>query len=247
MSHILIEACCGSAEDALMAEKGGADRIELNSSLVWGGLTPSAGTLETVKNHVSIPVLCMLRPRGGGFYYSEPEFECMLRDTRALLRAGADGFVCGCLRADQTVDTERMKRVTDAADGKPVVFHRAMDVLPDWRSALEELIRIGIPRVLTSGQSRTALEGAETIRQMREAAGGRITILPGCGIRAENAAEVIRLTGCDQIHLSGGHTMTRDETARNDRGISFRGELPEEEIVPVTDADYFRRLRNMLD
>ena len=140
MGKTLLEICCGSADDVIEAAKGGADRVELNSNLFQGGLTPTIGTLRVVKRQVTIPVMTMVRPRAGGFCYTENEFEVAKADAELLLQNGADGLVFGFLHADGTVDRERTKALVHIASGMPCVFHRALDVVPDWKQALDTLI-----------------------------------------------------------------------------------------------------------
>ena len=247
MDRILIEACCGSADDAMQAEAGGADRVELNSCLFMGGLTPSLGMLETVKEHTRLPVMVMLRPRPGGFDYTETEFEAMLRDAKAFLAHGADGLVFGFLNADGTVNTRRTLRMQEAAEGRETVFHRAFDVTPDWKQALDTLISLGIGRVLTSWQRRTAWEGRYTIRDMISRSFGSIQILPGAGITPENAPELIALTGADQIHLGGKRRQVCDLSASR-AGIRFSGEtVPAEDRFEISDRAVFQLLREWLN
>ena len=186
MPKILIEACCGSADDALEAARGGADRVELNSALYLGGLTPSAGSLRVLRESSGVPVMAMLRPREGGFCYSETAFRTMLTDGELLLRAGADGLVFGCLTPDGKIDEPRVRALVALCGGRPAVFHRAIDVTPDWRRALEALIRCGVTRVLTSGQAKSAMLGAQIIAQMVRFAQGAIEILPGAGVTLDN-------------------------------------------------------------
>lgn len=137
MGKVLLEVCCGSADDVLEAWRGGADRVELNANLFQGGLTPTIGTLRAVKAHADIPVMAMIRPRAGGFCYTDVEYETMREDARALLEAGADGLVFGFLHGDGTVDAARTREMVALAEGRPCVFHRALDVTPDcaarWR------------------------------------------------------------------------------------------------------------------
>ena len=130
--------------------------------------------------------MAMLRPRSGGFCYTDLEFRSMLRDGRELLNHGADGIVFGCLKPDGTVDEERCRRVISLAEGKPVVFHRALDVTPDWRQALDTLISLGVTRVLTSGQAPDVFFALDTIAEMIRFAGDAIEILPGAGITLRN-------------------------------------------------------------
>lgn len=239
MKPVLMEICCGSADDALGAYKAGAARIELNSGLFLGGLTPSIGELRVAKANAPIPAMCMVRPRGGGFHYTQLEFETMLADTESLLENGADGVVFGFLHEDGTVDAERSRQLVARAKakGKATVFHRAIDVTLDWRVALDTLIELGVDRVLSSGQRPDSLWGAETLAEMIRYAAGRIEILPGGGITPGNAADVIEKTGCSQIHFALHRDMIDRSTSGNP-AIFFGGALyPPEERFQITDSD----------
>lgn len=200
-TRILVEVVACTADDALRAQAAGAGRIELVSAISEGGLTPSIGALKEVGENGHLPVMVMIRPRGGGFVYSDSEFRTMLRDVEALREEGADGFVVGILTADGSIDEARMRQIVRLAGNLPVVCHRAFDLTADPDAALDELINLGFRRVLTNGQSSDALAGALRLKQMRERAAGRIEILPGGGIRSTNVAEVVRLSGVDQVHL----------------------------------------------
>lgn len=202
MRPIQVEIVCCSVEDALAAEAGGADRIELCVALSSGGLTPSLGLLQEVKARTSLPVIAMVRPRAGGFVCSEAELAVLERDAELLAAHGADGIVFGTLTSSGNIDTDACRRIAGKALGQQLVFHRAFDLTPDPFLALETLISLGFTRVLTSGQRNTALEGAETLRQLQEQAAERIEILPGGGIRAHNVLEVLERSGCRQIHLA---------------------------------------------
>ena len=246
MPKILIEACCGSADDALEAARGGADRVELNSALYLGGLTPSAGSLRVLRESSGVPVMAMLRPREGGFCYSDADWRTLLADGEALLHAGADGLVFGCLTPEGTIDEPRVRELVALCSGRPAVFHRAIDVVPDWRRALEVLIRCGVTRVLTSGQAKTALLGAQTIAQMVRFAQGAIEILPGAGVTLDNVLELLAITGCTQVHLSRRREMT-DPSVRANPSLRFGSALcPPEDVYRMTDADAFARLRASL-
>ena len=201
-SRILLEICVGSVEDAITACTGGADRIELNAGLELGGLTPSMGTLIEVRRAVSIPVIAMVRPRPGHFCYSMAEFAVMQRDIELVLQHGADAVAVGMLQGDGQVDLERMRAVVSQAGKVPVVFHRAFDLTHDPGRALDQLIDMGVARILTSGQRATALEGAPLIAELIARAAGRIQVLPAGGIRAENVRELIAKAGCDEVHSS---------------------------------------------
>lgn len=202
MSRIVVEICCENLADAVAAEAARADRLELAQALELGGLTPSPGLVLVVGSHVGVPFVAMVRPRGGDFVYSGAEVDMMERDAGLLLEAGASGIVLGCLTRDDRIDERACERLIAVADRAEVVFHRAFDRLDDPLDALETLIDLGVSRVLTSGGAKTALEGAERIRALIERADGRIEILPGGGIREENVEQVVRRTGCTQVHLS---------------------------------------------
>ena len=200
--RILIEVCTGSLDDAVEAQAGGADRIELNSGLFEGGLTPSLGTLIEAKQRLTIPVMCMIRPREGGFCYTENELAVMQRDIQLAVDHGADGIVLGVLQEDGAIDLPRLRSLLARAGTCQTVFHRAFDVAPDPMLALEQLIDMGVTRILTSGQEETVYNGCALIRQLIEKAAGRIEILPGGGIDAFNLRDVLDRTGTDQIHVA---------------------------------------------
>ena len=246
MAKILLEICCGSAEDAIVASQNGADRVELNSNLFQGGLTPSIGSLKTVKRHTSIPVMAMVRPRAGGFCYTDLEMETARADAAELLRAGADGLVFGFLHEDGTVDEERTRAFVELAEGRPCVFHRAIDVTPDWKRALDSLIRLGITRVLTSGQESDVFFALDTIRDMIAFAGDAIQILPGAGITLKNVSRVVQATGSTQVHLAR-HVTLPDPSVHNNRSIYYGGALyPPEDTFEVTDGAYVAAVRKLI-
>ena len=149
--HITVEVCCGSVDDCLLAEKLGADRIELNHALELGGLTPSLGTFLEAKRQVSLPICVMIRPRGAGFDYTEIQFQAMLKDAELFIEHGADGLVFGFLNEDGSINEERTCQMVKAARGKEAIFHKAYDSTKNMEDSLKTLIRCGITRVLTSG------------------------------------------------------------------------------------------------
>lgn len=246
MSKLIMEVCCGSAEDVWAAKQGGADRVELNSCLFHGGLTPSVGELVVAKQLVDIPIMTMVRPRQGGFCYTDIEFRTAMADAEQLLLHGADGLVFGFLYEDGTLDTERCKQIIALAGAKQTVFHRAIDVAPDWRKMLGQLIELGVTRVLTSGQEPDVFYGVDTIREMVEFARGKIQILPGAGVHAKNIDQIMEATGCDQVHVARFRQQTDASTANN-RSIFYGGSLyPPEDRYDVTDSDYIAQLRTHL-
>lgn len=246
MPDILLEICCGSADDVIEAARGGADRVELNSNLFQGGLTPSIGTVEVARELVGIPIVGMVRPRAGGFCYTDIEWATARADAKALMRAGVDALVFGFLNADGTVDTDRTREMVELADGLPCVFHRAFDVVPDWKRALDQLISCGIRRVLTSGQESDVFFALDTIAEMIRFAGSAIEILPGAGVTLRNVDHVVRATGCRQVHLAAHKTLPETSVANN-RRIYYGGALyPPEDRFEITDADYVAAVRGKL-
>jgi copper homeostasis protein len=243
---MLLEICCGSAEDALEAAAGGADRAELCSALYLGGLTPSLGSLLQVKQETAIPVMAMNRPRAAGFCYSPTDFAVMERDAELLVEHGADGVVFGILNSDGTIDARRTRALRNRLGSRQAVFHRAFDVTPDPISALEELIDLGITRVLTSGQRKGAPEGAALIRQLIEHARGRIEVLPGAGIDLGNVRQLIAETGCKQVHMTA-FAERKDTSTLANPAIQFGSTAaPDESIFELTDRDYVRRMKEEL-
>jgi copper homeostasis protein len=240
MKKILVEVCCGSADDVIEAKKAGADRVELNSDLFHGGLTPTVGSLLVAKRETGMKIMTMVRPREGGFCYTEAEFAVAIEDAKQLLANGSDGLVFGFLHTDGTIDVERTAILAKLAHsaGKEAVFHRAIDVVPDWKQALDILIDLNITRVLTSGQEADVSNGTETVREMIRYAAGRIQILPGAGITARNYQRIVAETGTDQIHLAA-HRSVADTSVLNNRSIFYGGCLyPPEERFNMIDKDY---------
>ena len=240
MQKIILEVCCGSADDVIEAHRAGADRAELNSDLFHGGLTPTLGELIVAKRETGMPIMAMVRPREGGFCYTEAEFATAVEDAKLLLAHGADGLVFGFLHQDGTLDAERTRVLADLARraGRESVFHRAIDVVPDWREAVDALAELGVTRVLTSGQEPDVSLGTGTVREMIAYAAGRIQILPGAGITARNMERILSETGCTQIHLAA-HKSRTDSSVCNNRAIYYGGALyPPEDRFQVIDSGY---------
>ena len=220
--EILLEVAIESVDDALAAQRGGADRLELCAALDLGGLTPSLGTVAQVARQAEIPVVVMIRPRCGGFAYSNAELATMEEDIDSVVQAGADGLVLGVLDSDGALDVGRMKRLVTKCGSLPAVCHRAFDFVPDPFRALEELIDLGVTRVLSAGQQSdvTAPTAMKMIHELQERAAGRIEILPGGGVREHNVAELIRRTGCTQVHGSF-RTRCQDSSMQHRAAVSL--------------------------
>ena len=175
----IIEVCCGGYYDALAAYKGGAKRIELNSALHLGGLTPTVGSLLLTKKNTDLKVICMDRPRSAGFHYDEIDFETMKADAHVLMRNGADGIAFGCLDENGNIDVEQTRQIIEIIrfyHGE-VVFHRAFDCVKDPYASIETLIDLGVDRILTSGLKAKAMQGKELIKDLQAKYGDRLKIL----------------------------------------------------------------------
>lgn len=198
---LTFEVCVDSVESALAAEQGGADRVELCTDLLEGGLTPSYGMLRTARETLHIVLMAMIRPRGGDFCYSDAEFRVMEHDVRMAQDLGADGVVLGLLNPDATIDVTRTRALVAIARPLPVTFHRAFDMTRDPFEALETLITLGLDRVLTSGQEPTVWDGAHLIADLVRRAAGRIIVMPGGGITDRNIRKIVSGTGVAEVHF----------------------------------------------
>lgn len=199
----IIEGCVDSHASALAACRGGADRLELCANLAIGGTTPSRALFKQVRRDCAVRINVLIRPRFGDFLYSEAELEEMEEEIKAFRDLGANGAVIGVLTPEGALDEERMRRLTDAAGGMDVTLHRAFDMTRDPFAALEAAVRLGCRTILTSGQARSALEGAEVLRELTLRAAGRIGIMAGCGVRRENIRAIHERAGVWAFHTTG--------------------------------------------
>ncbi len=200
--NALLEIAVFSSEAAIIADHAGANRIELCSGYSEGGLTPSIGTIQFVKNNVKCPVFVMIRPRGGDFCYSPTEIEIMKTDIEYCKKYGVDGFVFGILDHNFMINAAATTQLCKAASPIPVTFHRAFDLCHDPENGMEILIKCGVQRILTSGQKTSALEGQSLIAELNKKSKGRIIIMAGAGINPENINELLKQTGCTEFHAS---------------------------------------------
>lgn len=189
-----------SLRGALAAEEGGADRIELCRSLAVGGLSPGPRLVAEVRAAVRLPIVVMVRPRAGDFVPRAGELAGMEQELRAARGDGAQAAVLGVLEPDGSIDQRALERLVRAADGLPVVFHRAFDRTPDALAALEVLLSQGVARLLSSGHAPDALRGADELALLARRAGDRLGVLPGGGVRAHNAARVLAASGARELH-----------------------------------------------
>ena len=189
--------------------------MELCAGIPEGGTTPSYGMIRNARKSINIALNVIIRPRGGDFLYSDSEIEEMLYDIRVAKELGADGLVFGCLNPEGNVDIPVMQRLMEAAGDTPVTFHRAFDHTSDPLKALEDIIGLGCARILTSGCRPTALEGASLLSQLVEVAGDRLIIMPGCGVKEGNIAEIARLSGASEFHFSARESVESGMFFRN--------------------------------
>lgn len=213
---VIVEVCVDSLDSALAAEGGGAQRVELCSGLIEGGVTPSAGLIATTRQKISIGLHVMIRPRAGDFCYSPDEFSVMQRDVLMAKQLGADGVVFGILDLDGTVDVPKTRQLVELARPLKTTYHRAFDMSADLRPSLEQVIETGADRILTSGGTPTAVEGAETLRNLVELASGRVIVMACGGIDAENVRVVIDQTGVREVHVGLRTPMASPMRYRNE-------------------------------
>lgn len=194
------EACVESLIDAIEAEKRGADRIELCDNLSQGGTTPSYGTIKLALSTLKIPVFPIIRPRGGDFYYTPAEIEVIKEDIKICKSLGAKGVVLGILTADKKIDFKTLAEFMELAKPMEVTFHKAIDELEDPTLVIDELINLGVKRILSSGTKPTALEGKDILNKMIEKAGDRLTIVVAGKVTKEILPEVSSLISAKEYH-----------------------------------------------
>ena len=194
------EACVESFEKALEAQNNGADRIELCENLSVGGTTPSYGTVKICLEKLNIPIFPMIRARGGNFVYSKDEIEIMKEDIKVFKDLGVKGLVLGCLTSDNKIDLELTKTLVNLAYPMEITFHKAIDEISNPLDYIEDLVNIGIKRILTSGGKATALEGKDLINDMIKKSNGRLKIVVAGKVTKENLHELSNLISADEFH-----------------------------------------------
>ena len=224
--RILFEACVESTVLAIAAEKGGADRIELCADLDIGGVTPPQPMIAETRRLLTIPIHVLIRPRGGDFCYSNEEFELMKSGILFAKNAGVNGIVVGILNKDKTVDVERTKILTELARPMSVTFHRAFDETPGPHRALQDIVGMGIERLLTSGQKPTAEEGVSLIGELVQRSADRLKVMPGGGVNGSNARMIIESTGVREIHASLRDPDGMSVEKYSEQVMKFVGLLP---------------------
>ena len=238
-----LEICVNSIQSALAAQQGGANRIELCDNLAEGGTTPSAGMILQCRRLLSIQVFPIIRPRGGDFLYSDEEFNVMLQDIIFCKKSGCEGVVIGILKADGSIDTERCARLIAQARPMQVTFHRAFDRCNDLAKALEEIIRLGCERILTSGAGISAEDAIPRLKKLVEQANGRISIMAGSGVNEGNISYIALKTGVRQFH------STAKKVFSSAMFFKGKGELADHDgefIILQTSAGKVQKMRQAL-
>lgn len=206
-----LEICANAYQSAKNAQEAGAHRIELCQELYLGGITPSYGLLKQVMDTLSIPVFVLIRPRSGNFVYTEDEFQIMKHNIELYKDLGCHGIVSGVLKADKSLDIERTKELVELSKPLPFTFHRAFDEVKNPIETLEQLIDLGLERILTSGQEKSAEDGLALLKKLHEISKDRITILAGGGINADNAPK-FKAVGLKEIHASASAKLQQDDS-----------------------------------
>lgn len=235
---MVVEICANSAASCVEAQRGGAARVELCAAIPEGGTTPSWGEMVVARESITIDMNVIIRPRAGDFLYTEAEVRAMLHDIEAAHRAGANGVVFGCLKADGSLDMQINGLLMETAKkyGLSTTFHRAFDVCRDPMEALEQIIALGFDRILSSGAEATVVEGAGLLAKLVRAAAGRLIIMPGCGVNEGNISHLRLVTGACEFHFSARERVPSGMIYRNER-VSMGGAVHIDEFVhDVTSA-----------
>jgi len=246
-----MEVCVDSLESALAAVDGGAQRLELCSSLDQGGLTPSLGLLAVIRRRLGseFKIFIMIRCRPGDFVYDENDISVMEEEIRIFSQSPhrIDGFVFGLLRPDGTIDIENLQRLIKLIPSElALTFHRAFDFVAKWETALDQLVELGFHRILTSGQETSAYYGRKRLRQMITYARDRLIILPGCGINVTNLEAILRETGAREFHASARVQKSSSMIYQDvNRRIHLNGENNKDDLIQVTDRDKVKLMMNI--
>ena len=208
---MLLEICANSYQSAKNAQIAGAQRIELCSDLSIGGITPSYGFIKQVISDLDIETFVLIRPRSGNFCYSEEEFEIIKQDIQICKTLGCHGIVTGVLKPDNTIDVKRTRELIELSKPLAFTFHRAFDIVPNPKDALDQLIDLGANRILSSGQHSKAIDGLENLIELKQRAKNRLTLLVGSGVNSENA-KTFKEEGFEEIHASASEVINTESS-----------------------------------
>lgn len=241
-----LECCVDSVESAIAAKKGGADRLELCSALVIGGLSPSQALYRKIREQADIPIRVLLRPRFGDFCYTDHEHEILKEEVRSFRKLGADGIVIGTMKPDGTLNLEQMKELMEEAQGMTVTLHRAFDMCQDPFQTLEGAKRLGIHTILTSGQKNVCTEGMDLLKELVEQAQGKTEILVGGGVDASVLPVLAEKTKAKAFHMSGKVSIESEMQYRK-QDVSMGVASVSEYEIWRTSEKRIREARRVLD
>lgn len=224
-----IEIACFNLESALIAQKAGADRVELCADMLVGGITPAIEIIQIARENLSIDINVMIRPRGGNFVYSNSEFEQMKSEIEIIKKLGVNGFVFGILNEDKSINVDQNKELVELAKPFPCTFHRAFDEVLDYEQALEDVISFGFSTILTSGTFPNVMEGKEVLKQLVIQANNRIEIMPGGGLRSANISALDEMVNSNWYHSSaitdGSETASSGEIIQLKYKLTFKKKI----------------------
>jgi copper homeostasis protein len=243
---MLLEIACFSLEAAILAEESGADRIELCSGPLEGGLTPSFSMILLARNILKIPIHVMVRPREGNFLYTPREIKSMEHDIEMMKETGINGIVLGLLNKTGSVDIQNLTRMVKIAEPMNVTFHRAFDLCQDPFQSLNGIMQSGAARILTSGQTNSAPEGKELIAKLISLAEGKIVIMPGSGVNALNIGNLCKVTGATEIHASARRLVEGGMSYSNPKVDLHGGSAIKDNSVMLPDPEQIRKMKNEL-
>lgn len=218
-----LEIACFNFESALIAQKAGADRVELCADMSVGGTTPSIEIIQQAPEYLTIDLYVMIRPRGGNFVYSELEFEQMKSEIETIKKLGVNGFVFGILKDDNTINIKQNKALVELAKPFPCTFHRAFDEVSDLKKALEDVISCRFSTILTSGTFPNVMEGKEVLKRLVNQANNRIEIMPGGGLRSINISALDEMVNANWYHSSA--ITDGSEIASSEEIIQLKNKL----------------------
>lgn len=244
---MILEVVVYDIESAIKAQEGGADRIELCSSPGEGGTTPSYGTIQRVKEKVSIDIVVMIRPRGGDFCYSVDEYESMKRDIEQCKKLQVKGVVFGILSTDGTLDKDRCKTLIELAKPLHAICHRAFDMTRDPFETLEACIEAGFNRILTSGQKAKAIDGIALLASLIEKSANRISIMPGSGVNEQNTPALVAQTGAAQLHFSAITQRNSTMVFKNNQIAAMGSAGDSEFTLRSVDPEIVRTIRKLAE
>ena len=235
-----LEVIAFDIQSCQLAAENGADRIELCANPHEGGTTPSYGMMKAARRSTHVQVFPIIRPRGGDFLYTKEEFEAMKDDIKAAQDIGCEGVVLGILNKDGDIDLEKCQELVEVAKGIDVTFHRAFDRVKDPLFSLEQIIAIGCKRILSSGLRPTANEGSALLKKLVSQANGRIKIMPGSGVRADNIVQLAKDTGAFCFHSSARKTL-------DSQMHYFNADMKEKLVQVSLDGAEVKQLKHNLD